>query len=196
MVAAPDVSIRLVRLDDTESLSRLETENRDYVLTGAPIRPDEYLTVAGQRALIDTLLEKERAGTCAPFVIEVEREVVGRISLNAIVRGPFHSASIGYWIAESAAGRGVVTRALRLVIEHAFGELGLHRLEAGTTLTNDASAHILTKAGFRQFGVAPAYLRIGGRWQDHRMYQLLNDDWTEPAEVSGSAGDEDQVNTR
>jgi ribosomal-protein-alanine N-acetyltransferase len=196
MAAASDVSIRLVRPDDAETLSRLEIENRDYVLTGGPIRSDEYVSVAGQRTLIGTLLEGHVAGTCAPFVIEVDGDVVGRIMLNAIVRGPFQSASVGYWIAESAAGRGVVSRALGLLIVHAFRELGLHRLEAGTTLTNDASAHILTKAGFQQYGVAADYLRIGGRWQDHRMFQVLNDEWTEPAEVARSAEDEAQVNTR
>ena len=114
-----------------------------------------------------------------PFVIETDGQVVGQITLKGIVRGPFQSAFIGYWVAESAAGLGVASRALGLVVEHAFGELGLHRVQAETTLTNDASTRVLLKAGFEQFGVARDYLHIGGRWQDHRMFQLINDAWSE-----------------
>ena len=180
MAGAIDVSVRLVRPDDAETLSRLEIENREYILAGGPIRSDEYLSVAGQRALIDALLEAHRAETCVPFVIELEGQIVGRIILNGVVRGALQSASVGYWVAATAAGRGVASRALGLIVQRAFGELRLHRLQAETTLTNDASAHILIRAGFEQYGIAPDYLRIAGRWQDHRMFQLLNPSWTAP----------------
>jgi ribosomal-protein-alanine N-acetyltransferase len=179
MATASDVSLRPVAPEDASVLSRLETENRHYLLTGGPIRPDRYVSVAGQRELIATQLEGQRAGTCAPFVIESDGDVVGRILLNGIVRGALQSASVGYWVEEQRSGRGIASRALGLVIGHAFGELGLHRLQAETTLTNAASARILERAGFEQYGVAPDYLRIAGRWQDHRMFQLLNPDWTE-----------------
>ena len=173
-----NVSVRLVRPDDAETLSRLEIENREYILAGGPIRSDEYVSVAGQHALIETHLAAHQAETCVPFVIELDAEVVGRIILSGVVRGALQSASVGYWVAESAAGRGVASAALALMIEHAFGELGLHRLQAETTLANDASTRVLAKAGFELYGVAPDYLCIGGRWQDHRMLQLLNRSWT------------------
>jgi ribosomal-protein-alanine N-acetyltransferase len=175
-----DVSIRLVDPSDAATLSRLETENRDYMLAGGPIRSEHYLSVAGQQELVATQLDGHRAGTCAPFVILERDQVVGRIILNGIVRGALQSAFVGYWVDEPRSGRGIASRALRLTIAHAFDELGLHRLQAETTLSNDASARILTKAGFEQYGVARDYLRIAGRWQDHRMFQLLNDAWTEP----------------
>ena len=180
MAGAIDVSVRLIGPGDAETLSRLETENREYILAGGPTRSDDYVSVAGQRALVDTLLAAHRAETCVPFVIELEGQVVGRIILNGVVRGAFQSASVGYWVAESAAGRGVASAALASMIEHAFGELGLHRLQAETTLTNEASTRVLAKAGFELYGVAPQYLCIGGRWQEHRMFQLLNQSWTSP----------------
>jgi ribosomal-protein-alanine N-acetyltransferase len=179
MATASDVSLRPVAPEDASVLARLETENRHYLLTGGPIRSDHYVSVAGQQELIATQLESQRAGTCAPFVIEFDGEVVGRIILNGIVRGALQSASVGYWVEERRSGRGIASRALGLAIGHAFGELDLHRLQAETTLTNVASARILERAGFEQYGVAPDYLRIAGRWQDHRMFQLLNPDWSE-----------------
>lgn len=176
-----DVTIRLVRPADAETLSRLETDDREYLQAGGPVRSDRYVSVDGQRELITGMLEAHRAGTCAPFVVETDGAVVGRILLAAIVRGGFQSASVGYWVTESMSGRGIASRALRLLVDHAFGELGLHRLEAATTLANDVSARILTKAGFEQYAVARDYLWMGGRWVDHRIFQLLNDSWTEPA---------------
>jgi ribosomal-protein-alanine N-acetyltransferase len=185
-----EVSIRLVRVQDAETLSRLETRDREYLQAGGPVRSDHYVSLEGQRELIDRLLEGHRSGTGAPFVIEAHGKVVGRILLAAIIGGGFQSASVGYWVTESMSGRGIASRALRLLVAHAFGERGLHRLEAATTLDNAASAHILTKAGFEQYGLARDYLRMGGRWRDHRLFQLLNATWTEPAEHTA------QVNTR
>jgi [ribosomal protein S5]-alanine N-acetyltransferase len=179
MNAALDVTVRIVRPDDAVVLSRLETDNREYMLSGGPLRSEEYISVEGQQDLIAQQLEGHRAGACVPFVIEADGEQVGRITLVGILRGALQSGSVGYWVAEPMAGRGIASRALGLVIEHAFTDLGLHRIQAETTLTNHASAHILTKAGFEQFGLARDYLRIGGRWLDHRMFQLLNEEWTE-----------------
>lgn len=56
----------------------------------------------------------------------------------------------------------------------AFCELRLHRIEAGTLLQNLASQRVLERNGFVRFGIAPGYLNIAGRWQDHAMYQALN----------------------
>jgi ribosomal-protein-alanine N-acetyltransferase len=55
--------------------------------------------------------------------------------------------------------------------EHAFGSLGLHRLEAGTLVDNPASQRVLEKNGFELVGLARNYLHIGGEWRDHLLYQ-------------------------
>jgi ribosomal-protein-alanine N-acetyltransferase len=52
-------------------------------------------------------------------------------------------------------------------------ELGLHRLQAATLPHNAASQKILKRAGFEEIGHAPSYLRIGGFWQDHVLYQRI-----------------------
>ena len=68
-------------------------------------------------------------------------------------------------------GQGFATTALGLVCERAFGELGLHRLEAGTLLDNVASQRVIEKNGFTRIGVAPRYLQIAGEWADHILFQ-------------------------
>ena len=90
--------------------------------------------------------------------------------------GPFRSASIGYWLAVDAVGRGLATRAVDTVAEIADTELKLHRIEASTVTNNIASQRVLQRAGFHQIGSAPNYLHIDGAWRDHNLYQrILND---------------------
>jgi ribosomal-protein-alanine N-acetyltransferase len=165
---------RLVTLDDVPVLVQLLRANRDFLAPWEPIRGDEYFTVEGQEAVIGEALYRYADGSLLPHVVLDESgHVVGRITLNGIVRGPFQSCSVGYWVSAAANGRGLATAAVRHLKRVAFDELGLHRLEAGTLLHNVASQRVLERNGFVRFGVAPAYLNIAGRWQDHALYQVV-----------------------
>ena len=93
--------------------------------------------------------------------------------LSNIVRGPFQSANLGYWVAERVNGRGLATGAVADVAEVAFGELELHRLEAATLVDNLASQRVLEKDGFERIGIAHGYLRVAGDWRDHVLFQRL-----------------------
>lgn len=84
---------------------------------------------------------------------------------------------MGYWVSASHNGRGFATKAVREIVRVAFEELGLHRVQAETLLHNVRSQRVLERNGFVQFGVAPEYLNIAGRWQDHAMYQVVNPSW-------------------
>ena len=66
-----------------------------------------------------------------------------------------------------------MTAAVGAAVNIAKHDLGLHRLEAATLVHNTASQLVLEKNGFVSYGVAPAYLRIAGQWQDHRMFQRI-----------------------
>ena len=60
-------------------------------------------------------------------------------------------------------------------VRRGLEELGLHRIQAGTLLHNVRSQRVLERTGFVRFGVAPAYLSIAGQWQDHALYQIVNE---------------------
>ena len=88
----------------------------------------------------------------------------------------FQSASVGYWLAEDAGGRGLATAAVAEMVTVGFREEGLHRLEAGTIPGNVRSQDVLLRNGFEQYGYAPRYLSIAGRWQDQLLFQRLRED--------------------
>jgi ribosomal-protein-alanine N-acetyltransferase len=176
---------RLIDLDDAAALADVLRANREFMTPWEPVRTEEYFTVAGQRAEIEGALGRYEAGTGLPHVIldreeDGAGEVVGRITLNGIVRGPFQSCSVGYWVGAAHNGRGVATAAVAGIKRVAFQELGLHRIQAETLPHNTGSQRVLARNGFVRIGMAPAYLHIAGRWQDHILFQALNEAYASP----------------
>jgi len=166
---------RVVSLDDAAPLARLLTVNQNYLAPWSPLQNDWYFTEDGQReVLARDLAAHERGGMLPLAILDADGAICGRINLNNIIRGAFQGASVGYWVSESRAGRGLASMAVADVIDIGFGELGLHRLEAATLLRNTPSQRVLTRSGFRPFAISEAYLNIAGKWQDHILYQLLN----------------------
>jgi len=158
--------IRPLTADDAEELAALLVENRAFLAPFEPDRSERFYTVEGQRERL------ERDDKHAFAIFDGDR-IAGTVALSNVVLGPHESANLGYWVAEPLNGRGVATKAVGELIPIAFGELGLHRLEAGTLVDNVASQRVLEKNGFEQVGIARGYLHIGGAWRDHVLFQLL-----------------------
>lgn len=165
---------RLITSEDAPALAELLRVNREFLAPWDPRRSDDYFTADGQHAVIQTDLQQHEQGSKLPHVILDDSGcLVGRITLNGIVRGPFQSCSMGYWVSASHNGRGLATKAVREIVRVAFEDLGLHRVQAEALLHNARSQRVLERNGFVQFGMAPEYLNIAGRWQDHAMYQVV-----------------------
>ena len=168
---------RLVTTDDVPALAELLRVSRDFLAPWEPVRGDDYFTTEGQLTVIsDALVHHERGSTLPHVILDDVGRVAGRITLSGIVRGPFQSCSVGYWVGVTVTGRGLATAAVRDVLAVAFDELGLHRVQAETVLHNVRSQRVLRRNGFRRIGMAPAYLNIAGRWQDHILYQVTRPD--------------------
>lgn len=168
--------IRLIRLDDAAPLADLVAASREHLAPWEPVRGDDYFTEPGQRAAVEASLDRQARGEGMPWVIlDDTGEVAGRVTLSDIVRGPFQSCHMGYWIGARQAGRGFTTEAVLAAVASAFADLGLHRVQAGTLVHNVASQRVLQKAGFERIGLAREYLRIAGAWQDHLLFQRVGD---------------------
>lgn len=102
--------------------------------------------------------------------------LIGQVCLNEIVLGAFRSGCLGYWIGSPFLKRGHATEAVGALIDHAFDELGLHRVEANVQPTNGASLGVVRRLGFRREGFSPRYLRIAGQWADHERWALTSED--------------------
>jgi ribosomal-protein-alanine N-acetyltransferase len=167
--------IRPIEVADAPALAALYAANRDYLRPFEPRRPDAFFTVAGQTERARVEAANAQAGRRYAHVILDGDDVAGTIAIDNIVRGAGQMASFGYFVEQARAGRGLATAAVAAAVEIAFGQLGLHRVQAGTLLDNRASQRVLEKNGFERIGMAPRYLNIADRWQDHVLFQRLAD---------------------
>ena len=109
-------------------------------------------------------------------------QVIGSVQLSAISRGAFHSANLGYAVAASRQGQGLMQEALRAVIDEAFSpRVNLHRIQASVRPENSRSVLLLQRLGFAQIGLARRYLFIDGDWRDHLLFDLSHEQFIRPA---------------
>ena len=109
--------------------------------------PHPYPEEGAVRFIEDVVLPDRAAGKEHAFVIVVDGEVVGHISIKNVdtERG---EAETGYWIGRPYWGRGYASEAVRMIVAFAFEEVGLQRLYAHVLAHNPASRRVLEKAGF------------------------------------------------
>ena len=103
-------------------------------------------------------------------------EIAGVFTVSQIFRGAFQNAYLGYYAHARHARHGYMREALEQVLDHCFGPLALHRVEANIQPGNQPSAALARGAGFRLEGFSPRYLLIGGQWRDHERYALTAED--------------------
>jgi RimJ/RimL family protein N-acetyltransferase len=118
-----------------------------------------------------------RDGTAYAFVITdaVDGTLLGSIGLPRL-SSERNAGEIGYWVAKEARGRGVATRATRLVAGWALDELGLSRLDLVADVDNPGSQRVAERAGFTREGVLRSWFVHDDRRRDVVMFSLLPED--------------------
>ena len=123
-------------------------------------------------AVCSGLRGEARRGRMLPLVIELDGQFAGQITIGNVTHGALRSAWIGYWVTKEFTGAGVATAALALGLDHAFGPVMLHRVEATVRPENAASRAVLARAGFREEGLLKRYLDVDGAWRDHLLVAI------------------------
>lgn len=172
---AGGVAIRPVRPGDGAALARGYARNREHLAPWEPVRPESWFTAVGQEEQVARLLEGRDTGTTLPWLILDGDEAVGAMTVSGIVRGPFLSGNLGYWVDGALNGRGIATAAVAHVLAGCAAE-SLHRVQAATLVHNAASQTVLRRNGFDRIGLARRYLRIAGQWQDHLLFERILDE--------------------
>jgi ribosomal-protein-alanine N-acetyltransferase len=112
------------------------------------------------------------------FVCRIEDgAIVGFFNLSEIVRGYFQSAYLGYGAVAAHAGQGYMSEGMELLLQRAFTELNLHRVEVNIQPANSRSIALAERGGFIQEGFSERYLKINGRWRDHKRYAIRVEQW-------------------
>ena len=114
------------------------------------------------------------------FICSAENgKIVGTFNISGIVRGYFQSAYLGYEVFNPYQGKGYMSKGILLLLQEAFEELNLHRLEANIQPENVASIQLVSNAGFIKEGLSKNYLKVGGfEWKDHERWAIVNSSWS------------------
>ena len=106
------------------------------------------------------------------FVIDINGEVAGSVSLDGISRNK-NNAEIGYWLSKKYWGYGIMTKAVKKVINFCFNKLKLKRIYAYVFVFNKASARVLEKVGFKLEGKLRKNFRKKRKYYDSFLYAII-----------------------
>lgn len=176
-----DVVLRPLRRSDGPAWLALRARNDAWLRPWEATSPEP---VPGRPptfpAYVRGLARQARAGQCLPFAVDERGELVGQLTVATITRGSLCSASVGYWVSEHVAGRGIMPTAVALAVDHCLGPVGLHRVEIAIRPENAASLRVVAKLGLREEGSRERYLHIQGAWRDHRVFAVTAEELDEP----------------
>ncbi|MFF3482788.1 GNAT family N-acetyltransferase [Streptomyces sp. NPDC002701] len=182
LVEGPRVGLRhFTRADGAEFIARArESKALHQPWLFPPRTPAAYAAYAGRLTDDPTkagflVCEKDTGKETEEDSGRAAGRIAGFININNIVGGAFLCGVLGYGAFAHAAGRGLMSEGLDMVVRHAFGTLGLHRLEINVQPDNAASIALARRRGFRLEGFSPDFLFIDGAWRDHERWALTAD---------------------
>ncbi|AXB42489.1 GNAT family N-acetyltransferase [Amycolatopsis albispora] len=137
---------------------------------------DRVTDLASSRAFLQSYADKTAADTGRLYGIRVDGKLVGGVLFRTmdVTQG---TAEAGCWLEPSAAGRGLVTRAVEVIIDWAVTERGIHRIEWQVASGNTASIAVARRLGMQRDGVLREAGLHRGEWYDLEVWSVLAPDW-------------------
>lgn len=175
-----DCYLRLPEVDDAEELYAVVVANRDYLAEWMPWAAGQTLERTENFIRMTQRQVAEDNGFQALIVLH--ERIVGMVGFHN-VEWEAETTTLGYWIAQEHQGRGIVTQAVEALVDHAFDEWKLHRVQIRAATGNTKSRAIPERLGFEQEGILREAEKVGGRFQDLVLYARLA-----PADVAEKSG--------
>ncbi len=172
-----DDDIQLVLRSETDAAAffGLTDANRRHLRAWLPW-VDHTTTIEDTAGYIRKCETDFHAGTKIDVGIRYQGEWVGSIGLNDI--SPEHrKAEIGYWLAEDAQGKGIMTKAVHALVYYAFGELNLNRVWIRCATNNRKSAAVPRRLEFVHEGTLRQNEWMHDHFEDHDCFSLLRSEW-------------------
>ena len=169
-----DLYLRLATVEDAPFLYRLIDTHRAYLREWLPFidfSQSMLDTKAYLRAVTDSKNTAEQV-----YVILYQKSIAGIIGFKEIDYVN-RRAEVGYWLSGDLQGQGIMRRSCSALLQYAFGEMGLNRIQIKTGTGNHRSSNIPKKLGFTLEGVQRDGEYLNGRFHDLEVYSLLQREW-------------------
>ena len=171
----PRLILRPARMSDAEDMYEYsrDPEVARHVLW------DAHTSIHQTRAYLRFLIRQYRNASPATFVIALRGsgKVIGTIGFMWL-QTDNRSAEIGYSLSRAYWNQGIMSEALKVVLEFGFTKLGLNRIEAQHEFDNPASGRVMLKAGMRHEGTLRQRVYNKGRYADVELYAIVRSDFT------------------
>jgi ribosomal-protein-serine acetyltransferase len=169
------LSLRLLQETDAEELFALTDRNRLYLRQWLPWL-DSTTSAKDTHAFIQRCLAQHTEGYGFVCTIIFNGNIIGVLGHNSIdlinrISYP------GYWLSSSHAGKGFMTVALRTLIEHAFSELNMNRIDIRVATGNSSSQAVCNRLGFKKEGTIRQAEWLYDHYVDHTVNGLLKANW-------------------
>jgi len=137
---------------------------------------DGHQTLRDSTSFIKTALEHYSDYDGLDTGIWYDGQFCGQVSFNSWSLRNF-KADLGYWLADSYTGKGIMTKAVRAMLDYAFGVVGMHRVELLCAVQNERSCAVAKRLNFTHEGVLRRGERIRNQFYDVNAYAKLKPDW-------------------
>jgi ribosomal-protein-alanine N-acetyltransferase len=171
-----DFNIKLLAPEHAQNLLDYYIRNKKHLEPFEPLRDNSFYTYEVQKNILSDSYRQFLNGTAVDLGIFKDDYLIGKLKLSNIVYGIFKSGILGYSIDKDEQGKGYMKEAVNLVVNYAFEDLDLHRVEASALVDNEPSKHVLIGCGFKELGINKKYLYINGGWKDHITYYKVRGD--------------------
>jgi len=177
LIETERLTVRLPDVADVPEIIRYYGNNRDHLQPFSPTFAPDFLDEAMWQEQVRVRTREHAAGESLRaflFTREAPDRIVGNLNLTQVHRGALQSCVLGYNLARDEQGKGYMTEAVKGAVGFAFEKWRLHRVNANHMPRNEQSAAVLQRSGFHVEGLAPTYLLINGKWEDHVLTAIVN----------------------
>lgn len=170
-----DIMLRTFREGEAEMVYEVVDRNRDHLQTFMHWMTPEYSLESAKEFIARATSRTADDQGFGYGIFQGERLLgsIGFVSFDWKAR----KTEIGYWIDKAEEGKGIISASCAMLIDHAFDELGMNRIEIRCSAENARSAAIPERFGFKKEGVLRESEFRNGRLQDFVVYGLLSDEW-------------------
>lgn len=168
------LGLRPLTAADAPELHALIEANRDYLSRWLPWAAEQEM--AGTEKFIAEAQDQLARNDGFQVCLAPDGPIVGVVGFHS-VDWTNRNATIGYWLADDHQGRGIMTTAVRALVDHAFDVWSLHRIEIHCAPANRRSRAIPERLGFREEATLRETELVGERWLDGVVYGLLKGEW-------------------
>jgi ribosomal-protein-serine acetyltransferase len=169
-----EITLRAFAEGDAEQVAEAVLRNREHLEIFMHWMTPDY-SVESAKDFVGRSIAAVEEKTGLGFGIFRARYLIGSIGF-VYFDWVAHKTEMGYWIDKHEEGKGIITNACMHLIQYAFDDLGLNRIEIRCSTENLRSAAIPERLGFRKEGVLRQVELRNGRLHDFSVYGLLADD--------------------